>query len=245
LRHGTRDGEWLKSTAISPDGTRILTVDEENTVRVWQVDAWGKPLGELAPEAVREALPPHRSAEPWPEDAREAQAPPTLTGAGLPPAFVEALSGYRFSDDGGLGELAESEWAALRGQLRRPESIGSAWGPLIGWWLASPVERPLSPGAALTRRERADQQLAIALDTNKFFNTSILFDNAYLIDPTHPLIHIALAALAYGKRADFLRAYGIARLPTDPAIRARAAKMLIEQKQPELARKVTGANPAN
>ena len=169
-----------------------------------------------------------------------------LTGAGLPPAFVEALSGYRFSDDGVLGELPESEWVALRDQLRRSEATGSAWGPLIGWWLASPVERPLSPGATLTRRERANQQLAVGLEADKLFNTPIIIQNAYLIDPTHPLIHIALAGLSglsYGKRADFLRAYGIARLPADPAIHARAAKMLVEQKQPELARKVTGANP--
>src|SRR4029077_10985591 len=148
-----------------------------------------------------------------------------LTGAGLPPAFVEALSGYRFSDDGVLDELPESEWAALRGQLGGPESMGSAWGPLIGWWLASPVERPLSPGATLTRRESADQQLTVGLDFDKLLNNPALIQYAYLIGPTHPLIHIALAGLAYGKRADFLRAYGIARLPSDPAVRARAAKM--------------------
>jgi WD40 repeat protein len=244
FRHATRDGSVLESTAVSPDGTRILTVDEENTVRVWHVDAWGRPLGELLPQDVREALLDARSpsAKSLPQDADG--VPPMLTGADLPPAFVEALSGYRFSDDGVLGELPESEWAALRGQLRGPEPMGSAWGPLIGWWLASPVERPLWPGATLTRRERADQQLAVGLEADKL---PIITQNAYLIDPTHPLIHIALAGLSglsYGKRADFLRAYGIARLPGDPAIRARAAKMLIEQKQPELARKVTGANPA-
>jgi hypothetical protein len=64
------------------------------------------------------------------------------------------------------------------------------------------------------------------------------------MDPTHPLIHIALAGSEEWKHADFLRAYDIARLPADPAIRARAAEMLIKQRQPELARKVTGAKPA-
>lgn len=244
FHHATRDGSVLESTAVSPDGTRILTVDEENTVRVWHVDAWGRPLGELLPQDVREELLKARSpsAKSLPQDADG--VPPMLTGAGLPPAFVEALSGYRFSDDGVLGELPESEWVALRDQLRGSEATGSAWGPLIGWWLASPVERPLSPGATLTRRERADQQVAVGLEADKLFNTPIIIQNAYLIDPTHPLIHLALAGLEYGKGADFLRAYDIARLPADPAIRARAAKMLIEQKQPELARKVTGADPA-
>jgi hypothetical protein len=245
FRHAIRDG-WVleRSTAVSPDGTRILTVDEENKVRVWHVDGWGRPLGELLPQDVREALLEARSpsAKSLPQDADG--VPPMLTGTGLPPAFVEALSGYRFSDDGVLGELPESEWAALRDQLRRSEATGSAWGPLIGWWLASPMERPLSPGATLTRRERADQQLAVGLEADKLLNNPIVIQNAYLIDPTHPLIHLALAGLEYGKRSDFLRAYDIARLPADPAIRARAAKMLIEQKQPELARKVTGVDPA-
>jgi len=67
--------------------------------------------------------------------------------------------------------------------------------------------------------------------------------NAYLIDPTHPLIHIALAGLEEWKHADFLRAYDIARLPADPAIRARAAEMLTEQSQPDLAQKVIAAKP--
>ena len=47
--------------------------------------------------------------------------------------------------------------------------------------------------------------------------------NAYAIDPTHPLVHIAMAKGALEKRDAFLRAYGIARLPADPAIRALAA----------------------
>jgi hypothetical protein len=45
------------------------------------------------------------------------------------------------------------------------------------------------------------------------------------------------------KRDAFLRAYGIAHLPADPAIRARAAEMLREQGQPELAQKAIGAKP--
>ena len=60
----------------------------------------------------------------------------------------------------------------------------------------------------------------------------------------HPLVHIAMAKDAHKKRDAFLRAYGIARLPADSAIRARAAEMLTEQSQPELAHKVMGAKPA-
>jgi len=156
-----------------------------------------------------------------------------LTGAGLPPTFVEALSGYRFSDDGVLHEIADTEMAALRARLRAPAENASEWQPLIPWWLMAPQDRPLFPGDKLTRRERADEELG------KGTREGIL--NAYALDPTHPLVHIAMAKDAHGKRAAFLRAYGIARLPVDPAIRARAAEMLREQGQPELAQKVIAA----
>jgi len=44
-----------------------------------------------------------------------------------------------------------------------------------------------------------------------------------------------MAKHAHEKRAAFLRAYGIARLPADPAIRARAAEMLTKQEQHSIA----------
>jgi len=53
-----------------------------------------------------------------------------------------------------------------------------------------------------------------------------------------------MAKDAHKKRDAFLRSYGIARLPADPAIRARATEMLTEQSQPELAHKVMGTKPA-
>ena len=217
LRHDRDVNGFLTSVSASPDGTRILTLTDKNIVRVWQAGAG------------------HPPEKPLP--AGSGEAPSMLTGAGLPPAFVEALSGYRFSDDGVLQELPDRECAALRNQLRHSEAIAAAWRPLIVWWLEPANERALSPGATLTRREQADREIANGIDDYEKIR------NAYLIDPTHPFIHIALADLEEGKHADFLRAYDIARLPADPAIRARAAEMLIKQRQPELAQKVTGAKP--
>ena len=160
-----------------------------------------------------------------------------MAPAGAPPeAFIEALSGYRFTDDGVLHEIADTETRALRGRLRASVENASEWQPLITWWLTAPQDRPLFPGDKLTPRERADQELAKG--------TWQGIANAYVIDPTHPLVHIAMAKDAHKKRDAFLRAYGIARLPADPAIRARAAEMLTEQSQPELAHKVMGAKPA-
>ena len=214
LRHAYRTGDGIESLALSPEGRRILTVDAHNTLRVWQVDE---------SRLIDESLPPVE---------KETMAP-----AGAPPeAFIEALSGYRFTDDGVLHEIADTETAALRARLRATVENASEWQPLITWWLTAPQDRPLFPGDKLTPRERADQELAKG--------TWQGISNAYVLDPTHPLVHIAMAKDAPEKRDAFLRAYGIARLPADPAIRARAAEMLTEQSQPELAHKVMGAKPA-
>jgi hypothetical protein len=188
-------------------------VDAQNTLRVWQVDE------------------PRLPDEPLPPVEKE-----TVLPAGAPPqAFIEALCGYRFSDDGVLHEIADTETAALRAQLRASAENASEWQPLITWWLTAPQDRPLFPGDKLTRRERADQELAKG--------TWEGISNASALDPTHPLVHIAMAKEAPKKRDAFLRAYGIARLPADPTIRARAAEMLREQGQTELAQKVMGAKP--
>jgi len=214
MRHGNRTEDIIDKTVVSPEGRRILTMDEQNTLRVWQTDA------------------PRLIDEPLHSMEKETMAP-----AGAPPeTFIEALSGYRFTDDGVLHEIPDIETAALRAQLRASTENASTWQPLITWWLTAPQDRPLFPGDKLTRRERVDQELA----TGTWQGIS----NAYALDPTHPLVHIAMAKEAFKKRDVFLRAYGIARLPADPAIRARAAEMLTEQSQPELARKVMAAKPA-
>ena len=54
--------------------------------------------------------------------------------------------------------------------------------------------------------------------------------------PNHPLLHIALAGFETdSKRADFLRSFGLARLPKNSAICTRAGEMLLAQDRPELA----------
>jgi len=54
--------------------------------------------------------------------------------------------------------------------------------------------------------------------------------------PDHPLLHIALAGFETdSKRADFLRSFGLARLPKSSAVCRRAGEMLLAQHQPRLA----------
>ncbi|HWZ80679.1 MAG TPA: hypothetical protein VNX87_29350 [Candidatus Sulfotelmatobacter sp.] len=54
--------------------------------------------------------------------------------------------------------------------------------------------------------------------------------------PNHPLLHIALAGFETdSSRADFLRSFGLARLPKSSAVCTRAGEMLLAQGCPELA----------
>jgi hypothetical protein len=60
--------------------------------------------------------------------------------------------------------------------------------------------------------------------------------NALIFLPDHPLLHIALAGFETDpKRADFLRSFGLARLPKEGTICTRAGEMLLSQAHPELA----------
>jgi predicted TPR repeat methyltransferase len=54
--------------------------------------------------------------------------------------------------------------------------------------------------------------------------------------PDHPLLHIALAGFESDpKRADFLRSFGLARLPKRSQDWVRAGEMLFAQHRPDLA----------
>src|SRR5260370_18378581 len=60
--------------------------------------------------------------------------------------------------------------------------------------------------------------------------------NALIFLPNHPLLHIALAVFETdSKRADFLRSFGLARLPKSSAVCRRAGEMLLAQQQSGLA----------
>ena len=60
--------------------------------------------------------------------------------------------------------------------------------------------------------------------------------NALVFLPDHPLLHIALAGFETdSKRADFLRSFGLARLPKKGVVCTRAAEMLLAQQRPKLA----------
>jgi hypothetical protein len=60
--------------------------------------------------------------------------------------------------------------------------------------------------------------------------------NALVFLPGHPLLHIALAGFETdSKRSNFLRSFGLVRLPKNSLICKRAAEMLLVQNTPKMA----------
>jgi hypothetical protein len=73
-----------------------------------------------------------------------------------------------------------------------------------------------------------------ALLTNPYVTEEWL-RNALIFLPNHPLLHIALAGFETdSKRADFLRSFGLVRLPKNSVFCRRAGEMLLAQHRPEL-----------
>ena len=119
-------------------------------------------------------------------------------------ASIEQITFRKIAQDGGPA------WIPPETPLSGSQLIES-----FGWFAEPTRTRTIWPGAMQTvpefimreirdaRRFREDQQRA----------KSIL-DNAYPIDPAHPLIHLALAMVEDDKQtAAFLRDYDLKRLP--------------------------------
>ena len=91
--------------------------------------------------------------------------------------------------------------------------------------------RTIFPGSDVKVADWVDN----ALLTNPNL-TEHWLQNALVFLPDHPLLHIALAAFENdAKRGDFLRSFGLARLPKNSAVCTRAGEMLLAQHSPEMA----------
>ena len=101
----------------------------------------------------------------------------------------------------------------------------------IQWFLSAGGERTLFPGC----NTRAVEWIHNALLTNADLSEEWL-RSAMVSLPDDPLLHVALAKFENDpQRADFLRAFGMARLPKDSVVCVRVAQMLLYQHQPKLA----------
>ena len=146
-------------------------------------------------------------------------------------SLSEIASGLKFSDDGSLVPVNEESRSKLTQQLKdlaqdlRPNSL------FIRWFFSTGGDRTIFPVSNVKVGEWVDN----ALLTNPNMTEEWL-RNALIFLPDHPLLHIALARFETdSKRADFLRSFGLARLPKNNAFCTRAGEMLLAQHSPELA----------
>ena len=99
------------------------------------------------------------------------------------------------------------------------------------WFFSNGIDRTIFPASDVKVIEWVDNALLTSPDVTEGW-----VRNALVSFPNHPLLHIALAGFeADPTRADFLRSFGLAKLPKNSIICTRAGEMLLAQQRPELA----------
>jgi hypothetical protein len=147
-------------------------------------------------------------------------------------AVAELLAGRMLSFDGELVPLPQIRADVDRARVQSLPERSTRLAALARWISSSDLDECAYPGSRVTRREH--------LDTLLDARGPISSMEAYDLAPDNPLVHIGLAphervpttgarSPAAEARAAFLREYGLSRLPTDAAVWARAAEMLLTQ----------------
>jgi dipeptidyl aminopeptidase/acylaminoacyl peptidase len=252
-----QDGVY--NAAFSPDGSRILTASADKTAKLWDT-ASGKLIASFAhqdrvnnavfgPGGARilttswdgtaklwDAATPAELAR-WMKESGGATAGRGASDsiAGSPARQIESLSdiasGLRFSNDGSLVIVNEERWSQLTKQFQDLAQDFRPDARFIRWFFSTGRDRTIFPAGDAKVADWVDN----ALLTNPNL-TEHWLQNALVLLPDHPLLHIALAAFETdAKRADFLRSFGLARLPRNSAVCTRAGEMLLAQHSPELA----------
>ena len=157
----------------------------------------------------------------------------SVSMANSPALQVESLSaiasGLQFSDDGSLVVVDEERRSKLTKDLA--QDLPSNRARFIRWFFSHSSDRTIFPASDIKVIEWVDN----ALLTNPNV-TEEWVRNALVFFPDHALLHIALAGFETdSKRADFLRSFGLARLPKNSFVCTRAGEMLLAQHRPELA----------
>jgi WD40 repeat protein/serine/threonine protein kinase len=212
--------------AFSPDGTRILTVSWDKTAKLW--------------DATTPADLARQVKESGGERARMGSSVLAIGPAdrGIvdsPERQVESLSiiasGLQFSDDGSPVEVKEERRSELTRQLKNSAQGAGPNARFLRWFFSTGSDRTIFPASDVKIAERVDN----ALLTNPNVTAEWVRD-ALIFLPDHSLLHIALAQFETDSmRADFLRAFGLARLPKNSITCRQASEMLLAQHRPELA----------
>jgi WD40 repeat protein/serine/threonine protein kinase len=252
-----QDGVY--QAVFSPDGARILTASADKTAKLWDT-ASGKLIASFAHQdrvnnvvfspdgawiltaswdksaKLWDAATPAELAR-WTKESGGARAGRGASDsiAGSPAQQIESLSdvasGLQFSNDGLLVIVDEERRSQLTKQFRDLAQDFRPDARFIRWFFSIGRDRTIFPASDAKVADWVDN----ALLTNPNL-TGHWLENALVFLPDHPLLHIALAAFETdARRADFLRSFGLARLPKNSAICTRAGEMLLAQHRPEMA----------
>jgi WD40 repeat protein/tetratricopeptide (TPR) repeat protein len=210
--------DTVRCVAFSGDGTRILTGSADKTARLWD---FATP-SELS-QQVRTLVG---------RNSGIGSSTPGLPSEGLP---VENLSetaiGLRFSEDGSLVTVDEQRRQQLTQEVRTLMEARPASAEFIEWFLGAGGDRPLFPGSNIKAVDWIHNGLLTNADLSEEWLRSAL-----VALPGDPMLHVALAKFENDpQRADFLRAFGLARLPKESAVCVCIAQMLLDQGRPKLA----------
>ena len=205
----------VNNAVFSPDGARILTVSWDKTAKLW--------------DAATPAELTQRMAKLGGDSAG------TGTSASDPARQIESLSdvasGLQFSNDGSLVIVNEERRSQLTKRFQELARDLRADAGFIRWFFSAGPDRTMFPASKVKIADWVDNALLTSPNL-----TGQWLENALVFLPDHPLLHIALAAFETdAKRAEFLRAFGLARLPKNSAVCTRASEMLLAQHNPEMA----------
>ena len=208
--------DTVRWVAFSPDGTRVVTASWDKTARLWDL-----------------ATPAELARQVKESNAAAAKISSTVPQAAMTQMDSLSLiaSGLQFSDDGSLVAVDEERRLQLTRQLKDQAPDSRANARFIDWFFSTGSNQTIFPANNLKVVEWVDS----ALLTNPNLTEGWL-RKALVFFPDHALLHIALAGLETDpKRADFLRSFGLARLPKNSVVCKRASEMLLAQDSLNLA----------
>ena len=189
--------DTVRLAAFSPDGARILTPSSDKTAKRWDM---ATPV-ELARQMKESG------------GNTAARTGFSVSMAGSLTLQVESLSdiasGFHFSDEGSLVAVNEERRSQLSKQLKDLAQDLRPNARFIRWFFSTGGNRTIFPASDVKVAEWVDN----ALLTNPNV-TEEWVRNALNVLPDQPLLHIALAGFeADAQCADFLRSFGLAKLP--------------------------------
>ena len=138
-----------------------------------------------------------------------------VTASGELSTLLELQAGLHLDAQGRLapiaGDLAAEQLATLREKLSR-SGTDSAGTRLLRWWLENPRIRRVSPRDQNTVSDVIESYVAAGMQSaNRNFEASCA-EEAWKMDPLHPLVHVALARCEENRETvRVLQSHGVQR----------------------------------